>query len=1048
MRPKIFLYFCFTFVAGLFVPLRGIANPQQNHPQVTENGIACFHSAGFPTVDAPAIGVELLKSALKGLKVEYLSANELKEQLNAGRFGTLVLPYGSAFPAEDWGTIRRFLSEGGNLVLLGGYPFHQPVLQENGKWVLGTPQPTYAYQLLIGPADKIEINSSPYYSRGSELVSVKGSGFDAKDFRFPRKVYELTVRFTTTNDFPDEIGSAGPRDAVLRPLIQLVNGEGLPVACPLLEIDRLRGFGAGGRWVLEPSDSRLNEATIRKCVETAMQGAARLEAFPVYSCVDKGEAPLLRVNEFRPKPVQANPSNSKVSIDVQNSNGLIVFRSSLSLEGTREFKTGEVQVRTDQPLEPGFYKVQVTNARASWRPNTFTTGFWVMDRKLLESGPRMSVSKDWIMKNGKVFPIIGTSYMAGNAGRKFLLEPNPYLWERDFARMEKLGVNYVRTGFWTSWRVAMLDPGWMNEEFLRSLDALLLTAASHHIVVCFNLFAFLPPANGGVNPYLDPKSLEWQNAFATMIASRYKGIGWINYDLINEPSYSPPDKIWQEVPIGDKFEKAAWKKWVLKTHREDRGQILDDWRQADGDTFSLPTDADLTYSMIRGNRLPRKGLDFDMFAQDVVSNWAGNLSDVIDSAGGSPLVTLGQDEGGMSGRVSQQWYYPFVSYTSVHTWWLNNDLLWDVVSTKVPEKPDLVEETGLMRLENVDGESWRTPEAARRLLERKFAYAFMGEGAGAVEWCWNINEYQSTDNEVSIGLTRADGTMKIETEVLSDFAGFFKKAEPYLQDYPVDPIVVVIPNSSFFTGMPHAYAGTKRLVRVLGENFGVAPSMLSEYKLTEDRLKGVKLVIIPDAGMISDSAASVLYRASRRGTIVLFTGAVTGNEYGKVTPAFRLLGINPGSAPVSRYEPTNWDSGKAKSEHFVTFGSEKPEYLLKSISPQLDTLKGNILDEPLPLEMARQKGPLINMLAAVMKYAGIKPHLFDSPLMSRVLYTGDAALIVCVNESSAVLSRVVSAGAYKYEIPVEAGRSRLVLVSLKNGKIIVATKGKPIVRLN
>jgi hypothetical protein len=353
-----------------------------------------------------------------------------------------------------------------------------------------------------------------------------------------------------------------------------------------------------------------------------------------------------------------------------------------------------------------------------------------------------------------------------------------------------------------------------------------------------------------------------------------------------------------------------------------------------------------------------------------------------------------------------------------------------------------------MRLENVDGESWRTSDAARRLLERKFAYAFMGGGAGAVEWCWNINEYQSTDNEVSIGLTRADGTMKKETEVLSEFSSFFKKAEPYLQDFATDSIMVVIPNSSFFTSTPDACDGVKRLVEVLSENFGVLPTMLSEYKLSGPRLEGVKLVIIPDAGMICDSAASELFMASRNGAKVLFTGAVDGNEYGKVTPDFRLLGIEPGGTAVSHYERTNWGPGGTKTDHFVTFGSGKSEYLMKSISTPLDTLRGNIMDEPLPLELAREKGPLVTMLAAVMKYSGMKPHLYDTPIASRVLETRASVLIVCVNESSTTLTRDVAVGKSRYEIPVEAGCSRLVLINRTDGKIIEATEGKPIIKLN
>ena len=44
----------------------------------------------------------------------------------------LVLPYGSAFPAESWPAIRAYLKSGGGLVVLGGAPFHVPVRSRAG----------------------------------------------------------------------------------------------------------------------------------------------------------------------------------------------------------------------------------------------------------------------------------------------------------------------------------------------------------------------------------------------------------------------------------------------------------------------------------------------------------------------------------------------------------------------------------------------------------------------------------------------------------------------------------------------------------------------------------------------------------------------------------------------------------------------------------------------------------------------------------------------------------------------------------------------------
>ncbi len=135
--------------------------------------------------------------------------------------------------------------------------------------------------------------------------------------------------------------------------------------------------------------------------------------------------------------------------------------------------------------------------------------------------------------------------------------------------MAELGINFVRTGLWTAWSRAMLDPGAVDEGVLRALDAYVQIAARHGIVVCFTFFAFLPPAFGGDNPYLDPRALEGQRELLTLVASRFRGVHWVHWDLINEPSYAPPDGLWTNRPIGDAHERRAWADWVRARHGDD-----------------------------------------------------------------------------------------------------------------------------------------------------------------------------------------------------------------------------------------------------------------------------------------------------------------------------------------------------------------------------------------------------------------------------------------------------------------------------------------------
>ena len=991
---------------------------------------ALLRAAGFPTVDAPAIPSAVLDAALAGLAVDtFTSVDALRNGLRAEDHAVLVLPYGSAFPLAAWPEIRAFVAGGGGLVVLGGAPFHQPVLVEGTGWRLGSRQPTFAHDLLIGPAEPVAATGlAARLPEPSWTLPIAGA----------RTVWELTLRLGTQRDLPAEGGAEAYRDAVARPLVHLVDGDGLPRGCPLLEIDRLRGGEAGARWIFAPSDAALPASTVHAIVERALAGAVELDARPVHASIEPGELAAIRVALRRPRPHPGEPVPAGAQLVVREAGGREVHRATVELAGLPESRHGEAVLRPEPPFEPGLYEVEVTTPGAPWQPQRAATGFWVRDAALLSAGPRLTVSRDWLRRDGAVFPVVGTTYMASDVHRKFLFEPNPLVWDRDFALMARLGVGMVRTGLWTAWSRAMLDPPAVDEGFLRALDAYVQSAARHGVLVNFNFFAFLPPSFGGTNPYLDPRALAGQRDLLTLVARRFRGVGWVHWDLINEPSYAPPERLWSHHPIGDGHERAAWSDWVRAHHGDDPVRLRDRWRDPGGDPLAPPTGDQLGYAAIREGKLPRKARDFAVFAQEVVAGWAARMRAVLREASGDLLVTLGQDEGGTWQRPAQQLHAEAVDYTSIHPWWQNDDVLSTGVVTKVPEKPNLFQEVGLMRLEDEDGWPWRSPDDAADALERKYAAAFASRGAGAVEWAWNINPYMPIDNESVIGFWRPDGTAKPELRVIPDFAAFFRAAAPYLDDFEPDPVVVVVPHSRLFMGRPGATDGVRRVVRLLAERFGVVPTALSELRLTPERLRDARLVLVLSPEHLERSAIETLLAASRAGTNVLVTGVVLGDPYGEIPESLAGLGIGDQGRPVRLREATPWGGG------WATFDRDLRENLRRSLAPPLTKLAGSIWHEPLPLEHAREDGPLTALLEAALGAARVERHPAEGGVAARLLVAPRAVLAICVNETARDARRRLTVEGHVVEVPVAAGRSRLVLFARPGAKVLAATPGEPI----
>ncbi|HSO39528.1 MAG TPA: hypothetical protein VLT33_43680, partial [Labilithrix sp.] len=414
-----------------------------------------FRAPGFPTVDAPAIEDGVLDAAFAGLPVERAaSVGELVARLKLRDVDVLVLPYGSAFPVDAWPRIRGFLRRGGGLAVLGGAPFHEPVRSADG-WVRTPRQTAFAHDLLLGPAEEI---GRP----GGAKTLLAGGGAAETGFTgtFPeaQRTWALTLRLAANKDLPDEQGTAGPRDAVARPLVHVLDASGIARGCPLLEIDHHRGDAAGARWVLATSDARLDAPIVRAIVTRALEGASELRAQPLRATVAPGEHASVRVTERHFAVRGERPAASSAHVVVTDEQRREVFAGDVALAGTPASRTAVIAI--PKALGPGIHRVVVTSRTSAWRART---GFVVKDEKLFAAAPRLSVSRDWLRKDGKVFPVVGTTYMASDVHRKFLFEPNPDVWDADFADMQKRGINFVRTGLWTAWSRAMLDPGAIDE---------------------------------------------------------------------------------------------------------------------------------------------------------------------------------------------------------------------------------------------------------------------------------------------------------------------------------------------------------------------------------------------------------------------------------------------------------------------------------------------------------------------------------------------------------------------------------------------------------
>jgi hypothetical protein len=968
-------------------------------PAADSSATIVFRESGFPAADSPEVSPERIEKLLPGAR--FVTADQIGPALDDPATRLLVLPYGSAFPELAWSSIHAFLQHGGNLLVLGGRPFTRAAYRDATGWHLRDYSVRFIRQLFID-----QFQTTPG-SDGLEFQNNPDTTFAPPRFSWQR-AFSPIIRLSAV-DLYNRGGSAGSIDARLDALAWGVK-NGRKMSAPLLQIDHLRNGFDGSRWIFVsaelPSDfysgSQAAEL-VRALVDRALQGAEEFTVRPVLPLYLPGEPVELEIL-WQSASKEATPLTARIRTFPEP-------QPSQDTEVTAVVPSPQTTI-LPAPKEKGFHVVEAELLQAGKIRAVYHSGFWIRDEDYLRSGPHLTVNRDFFELDGQPLAVIGTTYMSSEVQRLYFDHPNVYIWDRDLAQIHAAGLNMIRTGWWTGWDKFCDENGKPYERSLRTLEAYLMTARKYGLPVQFNFFAFLPDVLGGTNPYLDPQAVRKQQTLVSSVVGRFHDVPFLAWDLINEPSFSK--RLWIMRPNDDPIELAAWNEWLSQRY-PDRAALAAAWNvtpESVAGEISLPREDEFSsHGMYIGQNSLRV-YDYSFFAQENFANWVHAMREKVHATGSQQLITVGQDEGGFIDRLSPAFFWPSVDFTTNHSWWQNDSLLWDSMVAKQPGVPMLIQETGLQRELNFDETARRTPEQEAALFERKVALSFV-HGSGAIEWLWNSNSYMTEANESPIGALHTDGTEKPEATVMRNFAAFARSLQSHLRNPRLPSVAIITSQAAQFSALTFLQlAAQQTAVRSLGYGARQPHYVIAENQI--DKLGAPTLAILPSPQALRESTWQALLNYVKNGGNLIITGSVSRDEHWHIVDRFTALHLTATTMPLTFHSASlsfEENPRQPKTPSISAEFDQQKQFMLEFLKfedgatvKELSLGKGKIFWAAFPLELAEGSLPAAAFYNAVLRRIGLEPPFTsDSWLPQSILIypidLQDSVLYVLESES-------------------------------------------------
>jgi len=633
--------------------------------------------------------------------------------------------------------------------------------------------------------------------------------------------------------------------------------------------------------------------------------------------------------------------------------------------------------------------------------------------------------------------------MSSEVQRLYFDHPNVYVWNNDMALIHSAGLNMLRTGWWTGWDKFCDENGRPYDRTLRTLEAYLMTARKNGIPVQFNFFAFLPEVLGGANAYLDPQAVRKQQTLVSAVVGQFHDVPFLAWDLINEPSFSK--YLWRMRPNEDPIELADWNAWLSEKY-PDRAALAAAWNvppDAVSGTISLPSEQEFDPRGVYVGANSLRVYDYALFAQDKFAGWVRGMREVIRSTGSTQPITVGQDEGGFMDRLSPAFFAPYVDFTTNHSWWQDDHLLWDSLVAKQPGRAMLIQETGLQRELNLDETSRLTPEQEASLFERKVAISFVA-GSGAIEWLWNSNSYMTEGNEVPIGALHADATEKPEATVLRSFAKFAAAASPFLKNPKQPAIAVVTSQAAQFSVLGGLQLEAQQnAVRALGYDLDQPCYIIAESQI--DKLGSPKLVILPSAQALRESTWQALLSYVRNGGNLLVTGAVSRDEHWHLVDRLTPLNLDATRTPLTMHYAGPGTPGRPAPLTFDQQKQQTLEYLRFSggtLGKEISVGNGRLFWEAYPVELAESSAATQTYEQILQRLGISSPYTLAEKVPDGILIyptdLEDAMLYILESESDRdrdiTLHDAITGADLKLRLPAQ--HAALALIDKKTKQLV------------